>query len=91
MPATHCTGCGKRLARAPDPSTAADAPAAARHPGHMAGDAPATDRCPGCARPIDPPRYCPTCGGWLAVTVTPTGWTARCRVHGDLAPGGTNG
>ena len=43
--------------------------------------------CPGCARAIDPPHYCPACGRWLAVTVSPTGWTARCRDHGELAPG----
>ena len=44
------------------------------------------DRCTGCARPIDPPHYCPVCGQWLAVTVTPTGWNARCREHGETKP-----
>ncbi|HUA96144.1 MAG TPA: hypothetical protein VMB82_11535 [Acidimicrobiales bacterium] len=45
--------------------------------------APGADRCGGCARPIDPPHYCPHCGQWLAVTVSPTGWKARCREHGE--------
>jgi primosomal protein N' len=49
--------------------------------------APDGDRCGGCARPIDPPHYCPVCGGWLAVTVNPTGWKARCREHGEIRPG----
>ncbi|RMH81518.1 MAG: hypothetical protein D6683_04205 [Actinomyces sp.] len=35
--------------------------------------------CPGCLPPLDPPRHCVTCGAWLAVTVTPLGWRARCR------------
>jgi hypothetical protein len=35
--------------------------------------------CPGCAGPSDPWRYCPSCGRWLAVQVTPAGWAATCR------------
>lgn len=50
--------------------------------------------CDGCLPALDPPRYCRQCGTWLAVTVTPGGWTARCRNHGlirslgDPAPEG---
>lgn len=78
MTATHCTGCGRLLVGAPPGS------ASGGRAGNSA-DVPAT-RCPGCARAIDPPRYCPACGRWLAVTVTPTGWRARCRDHGELEP-----
>jgi hypothetical protein len=45
--------------------------------------------CPGCGRPradcagcvaaSDPWHHYPACGRWLAVQVTPTGWTATCR------------
>ncbi|MGO9456692.1 MAG: hypothetical protein ACLP62_06560 [Acidimicrobiales bacterium] len=42
--------------------------------------------CAGCSRELDPPRYCPTCGRWLTVTVTPGGWRGRCRDHGTLGP-----
>lgn len=75
MAATHCTGCGRPLV------ASVDVPGAP--PGHTG-----QDRCPGCARPIDPPRYCPACGRWLAVAVSPTGWRARCRDHGDIGPDG---
>ena len=40
--------------------------------------------CPGCLPRLDPPRYCPRCGAWLAVVVTPNRWEARCRRHGTL-------
>ena len=43
--------------------------------------------CPGCARPLDPPRFCPRCGRRMAVRVTPGGFQARCRQHGVLPPG----
>jgi hypothetical protein len=35
--------------------------------------------CGGCAGASDPWHYCPACGRWLAVQVTPTGWSATCR------------
>ena len=35
---------------------------------------------------LDPPRYCPQCGAWLAVAVTPGRWEARCHSHGTLGP-----
>jgi hypothetical protein len=40
--------------------------------------------CPGCARQLDPPRFCAQCGRRMTVTVIPTGWTARCHAHGEL-------
>ncbi|MDE0269253.1 MAG: hypothetical protein OXI96_09545 [Acidimicrobiaceae bacterium] len=40
--------------------------------------------CPGCLPALDPPRYCPQCGTWLATHVTPAGWIARCRIHGNI-------
>ncbi|MDE3086164.1 MAG: hypothetical protein KGJ77_05295 [Acidobacteriota bacterium] len=43
-----------------------------------------TDACEGCRRPLDPPRFCPHCGGRLAVRVTPAGYRATCRAHGAL-------
>ena len=42
--------------------------------------------CPGCLPRLDPPRYCPWCGTWLTVAVTPGRWAARCRRHGTLGP-----
>ena len=42
--------------------------------------------CPGCNQ-NDPPHYCPECGAWMAVLVTPTGWSARCRDHGEVEHG----
>jgi hypothetical protein len=44
--------------------------------------------CAGCARTLDPPRYCGACGGWMGVRVTPGGWVARCREHGEVTSGG---
>jgi hypothetical protein len=41
--------------------------------------------CSGCARTLDPPRFCPACGRRLTVMVTPGGYRARCRDHGELA------
>jgi len=38
----------------------------------------------GCARPLDPPHFCPRCGRKLAVQVAPTGHRAHCRDHGPL-------
>ncbi|MHB1774936.1 MAG: biotin synthase auxiliary protein BsaP [Acidimicrobiales bacterium] len=53
---------------------------------HCVGCGRPAGECPGCARPLDPPRFCPECGRRLAVTVTPTGWEGRCRDHGRLRP-----
>ena len=57
--------------------------------GSAAGAAPGAAFCAGCGRPradcdgcvdrSDPWHYCPACGRWLAVQVTPTGWAATCR------------
>jgi hypothetical protein len=43
-------------------------------------------RCGGCSRTLDPPRFCPECGRRLTVAVTPGGYRARCRDHGELTP-----
>ncbi len=34
-----------------------------------------------------PPRYCPGCARRLVVQVSPSGWSARCSVHGDVEDG----
>ncbi|MHB8439835.1 MAG: biotin synthase auxiliary protein BsaP [Acidimicrobiales bacterium] len=52
--------------------------------GHCPGCGRTLHECGGCRRELDPPRHCPRCGRRLAVQVTPTGWTARCRDHGRL-------
>ena len=36
------------------------------------------------ARALEPPRHCPQCRRRLIVQVTPSGWTARCTLHGNL-------
>ncbi|WP_426572000.1 hypothetical protein [Aquihabitans sp. McL0605] len=51
--------------------------------------------CPGCGRPVaecagclweyDPPHFCPQCGTRLAVNVSPNGWRARCKAHGEVS------
>lgn len=41
--------------------------------------------CDGCARTLDPPRYCASCGTRLAVRVSPAGWVGRCKHHGEVA------
>ena len=41
--------------------------------------------CIGCNRTLDPPRFCAECGRRLTVAVTPGGYRARCRDHGELA------
>ncbi|MFN8051869.1 MAG: AAA family ATPase [Acidimicrobiales bacterium] len=46
---------------------------------------PATECDGSCARPLDPERFCTRCGRRLVVTVTPTGHSARCKVHGPIA------
>jgi len=40
--------------------------------------------CVGCGRELDPPRFCAVCGRRMTVTVTPGGYRARCRDHGEL-------
>ena len=47
-----------------------------------------TGTCDGvaCRSELDPPRFCPTCGGRLRVVVIPTGYRATCRHHGEPAP-----
>jgi dethiobiotin synthetase len=41
--------------------------------------------CPGsCARPLDPPHFCPRCARKLVVQVAPTGHRAHCRDHGPV-------
>ncbi|HUI02810.1 MAG TPA: hypothetical protein VLZ77_04665 [Acidimicrobiales bacterium] len=41
--------------------------------------------CPGCARELDPPRFCQRCGRRLTVAVSPGRYVARCRDHGEVA------
>ena len=43
-------------------------------------------QCSGC-QPNDPPHFCPVCGAWMAVRVTPTEWIASCRTHGVVDEG----
>ena len=55
---------------------------------HCTGCGQSTGRCPTgghCTGRYEPPRFCPACGRRLAVRITPTSWTARCRDHGELA------
>jgi len=42
------------------------------------------ERCGGCRRELDPPRFCTACGRRLTVYVTPGYFTARCRDHGEV-------
>ncbi|MHB1504614.1 MAG: biotin synthase auxiliary protein BsaP [Acidimicrobiales bacterium] len=39
--------------------------------------------CSGCGRALDPPRFCSRCGRRMAVLVTPGGYSASCRDHGQ--------
>ncbi|WP_446681694.1 biotin synthase auxiliary protein BsaP [Allokutzneria oryzae] len=32
---------------------------------------------------INPPRFCGRCRRRMVVQITPTGWAARCGVHGE--------
>ncbi|TDP97183.1 hypothetical protein [Labedaea rhizosphaerae] len=36
---------------------------------------------------MEPPRYCAHCARRMVVQVTPTGWSARCSRHGEVASG----
>jgi hypothetical protein len=36
------------------------------------------------ARELEPPRYCVVCRRRMVVQVTPGGWTATCRTHGEI-------
>jgi hypothetical protein len=54
---------------------------------HCDGCGRPTDECAGCRWEYDPPRYCPACGLRLAVRVTPTGYSGRCKEHGPVSPG----
>lgn len=55
-------------------------------PTYCAGCGRPRTECDGsCAGPLEAPHHCPTCGRKLAVTIIPTGWTARCKVHGQVA------
>jgi dethiobiotin synthetase len=38
-----------------------------------------------CARPLDPPHFCPRCARKLVVQVVPTGHRAHCDRHGALS------
>jgi hypothetical protein len=39
--------------------------------------------CAGCRWEYDPPHFCATCGVRMAVNVSPNGWRARCKQHGE--------
>lgn len=39
--------------------------------------------CDGCRWEYDPPHYCAQCGVRMAVNVSPNGWKARCKTHGE--------
>ena len=55
--------------------------------GFCTGCGAASAACPGCGRALDPPRFCPQCGRRLTVAVSPGGYRARCRDHGDVRQG----
>ena len=57
----------------------------ASDPVHCTGCGRTLDRCAGCGRDLDPPRFCPSCGRRMAVTVTPTDHRARCPAHGPVS------
>ncbi|TXG91371.1 hypothetical protein DW322_15570 [Rhodococcus rhodnii] len=37
--------------------------------------------------PLEPPRYCPSCGRRMIVQIDPVGWWARCSRHGTTTSG----
>jgi len=51
---------------------------------HCTGCGEPLTTCRGCGRELDPPRFCGRCGTRLTVRVSPGGWRARCKQHGDL-------
>jgi biotin synthase len=51
---------------------------------HCTGCGRPASECGGCGRELDPPRFCPRCGLRVPVVVTPAGYRARCRDHGEL-------
>ncbi|MHB8680552.1 MAG: biotin synthase auxiliary protein BsaP [Acidimicrobiales bacterium] len=53
---------------------------------HCTGCGRPSSACAGCRRELDPPRFCPRCGRRLTVRVTPAGFVARCRDHGEPGP-----
>ncbi|MDP9072010.1 MAG: hypothetical protein M3N68_12180 [Actinomycetota bacterium] len=56
------------------------------HGAYCTGCGRAAGRCEGrCTPPLDPPRFCASCGRRLAVQVTPSGYRARCAEHGQLS------
>ncbi|HKE76106.1 MAG TPA: hypothetical protein VKB57_20990 [Acidimicrobiales bacterium] len=55
---------------------------------HCTGCGRPAAECDGCGRASDPWHYCPACGRWLAVQVTPAGWTATCRTCATTHRGG---
>lgn len=52
---------------------------------HCEGCGRPAERCGGCRRPLDPPRFCARCGRKLRVQITPTGYVGRCYEHGEVA------
>ncbi|MEO6317325.1 MAG: hypothetical protein ABIP36_00940 [Acidimicrobiales bacterium] len=51
--------------------------------GHCSGCGRPQGACAGCGTPLDPPRFCESCGRRLTVQVTPAGWSARCNRCGS--------
>jgi hypothetical protein len=41
--------------------------------------------CQNARTALEPPRFCGQCARRMVVQVTPTGWSAHCSRHGDLA------
>jgi hypothetical protein len=52
--------------------------------GKPVADASAHGTC-AARRELEPPRFCPQCARRMVVQIVPTGWTARCSVHGELS------
>ena len=41
--------------------------------------------CSNARTALEPPRFCAQCARRMVVQVTPTGWSAKCSRHGELA------